>query len=250
LLNSHSIGIYRQVVWLNRHKLAGSRYFILEDYPVEITNKRKLLYPAFKAAQRSADFTQVSLTVDRLIVDGQTFTVDNMQQLPDSLQPANTAVVETEDTVVFFTRNAIFSNLHPMAIMIEGQNFSCNEQFYQYRKALFFNDQVAARKIKSETNPYIMMSIARDIKGYKHGVWMKQARKSLMRANEAKYEQHERARLALQATGSKKLGEASSNKVFGTGVGLFSKKAADQNAWSGSNMMGSILEEIRNKMFS
>jgi ribA/ribD-fused uncharacterized protein len=180
-------------------------------------------------------------------LDGQTFTVENMDNLPKSLQPESAATIQTNDTIVFFTHNAIFSNLYSMEINIDGQKFSCNEQYYQYKKAIFFNDHEAAARIKAETNPYNMMSIAKNIRGYKHHIWMKQAKNILTCANEAKYAQNERARSALQSTGTKKLGEASSNKTFGTGVGLYSKKATDHSAWNGDNMMGSILEAIRSK---
>ena len=239
----------RHDVWQNRHKLAGSSCYILEDYPQEINKKRKLLYPAFKAAQRQTEFHDVKLKVDKLMINGKTFTVDNMNQLPKCLQPENAAVTETEDVVVFFTKNAIFSNLHPIDIQIEGHTYNCNEQYYQSSKALFFNDEDAAAEIKKETDPYNMIQISKTIKGYKHTVWENQSRKVLIRANEAKYRQSEKASQKLQATGTRRLGEASADKTFGTGVGLFSKKATDQGAWVGTNMMGSILEEIRDKLF-
>ena len=78
---------------------------------------------------------------------------------------------------------------------------------------------------------------------------MKQARKFLTSANKANFSQNEKAKIALQSTGTRKLGESSSNKTLGTGVNLFSKKATDQSSWTGENLMDSIVEEIREKLF-
>jgi ribA/ribD-fused uncharacterized protein len=221
----------------------------MEDYPQEVTARRKQLLPAFKAALRSPQlFTEPKLRVDKLIVGGKTYTVENMHRLPPELQPQNTAVIHTDHSVVFFTRNAIYSNLHPLNIKIDGKVFNCNEQFFQFSKAIFFNDLEAADRIMAERDPYKMMNIAKAIKGYNHTRWLQEARKYLTMANEAKYAQNANARQALLATKKKKIGEASANVIYGTGIGLLSKKASDVTAWTGQNMMGSILEEVRAKI--
>ena len=235
----------REAVWAARFKLAGTNKWIMEDFPEEVMAKRKALYPAFKAAQRSTEINKVSMKVDKLCIDGRLFTVDEIHKLPSFLQPDKTAVISTDDAVVFFTKSAIFSNLHPLPIYIDGVNYSCNEHYFQHSKALMFKDFETASKIKSSTDPYEMMQLAKTIKGYKHSQWMQHAKQILKRANEAKYSQNEAARDALLATGGKQIGEASTNKFYGIGLGLFSKKATDTSAWTGKNLMGTILTEIR-----
>ena len=236
----------RERVWNSRYELSKTNAWLMEDYPQEILQKRKTLYPALKAAQRSPEIKNASLQVDKLILDGKVFTTNNMHELPRFLQPDKAAVIETDDAMVFFTRHAIFSNLRPMAIKVEDENFNCNEHYFQYSKAKVFNDDVTAAKLKTETDPYKMMSLGRQVKGYRHQKWLQQAKGVLKRANEAKYRQNEKAKDALLSTGNRKLGEASSNKIYGTGVGLFSKKATDVLSWEGQNIMGEILTEIRN----
>jgi predicted NAD-dependent protein-ADP-ribosyltransferase YbiA (DUF1768 family) len=71
---------------------------------------------------------------------------------------------------------------------------------------------------------------------------------TLFTANQAKYSQNQSAKAALLATGNKVLGEASSNKLYGTGIGLFSKDAADCSKWTGKNLMGKILSDIRDRL--
>jgi ribA/ribD-fused uncharacterized protein len=240
----------KERAWKSRFDLANieipaTNLWITEDYPPEIQKKRKALYPALRAAKRSTTVTNASLNVDKLLVDGKTYTTNNMHKLPDFLQPHNTSAIETEDVVVFFTKDAIFSNLHPTQIRVDGELFSCNEHYFQYTKAKIFDDQATAAKIKAESNPYNMMSLGKQVKGYRHQRWLQEAKGVLKRANEAKYHQNESTKAALISTGRKKLGEASANKLYGTGVGLYSKKATDTSCWTGQNMMGDILTKIR-----
>jgi ribA/ribD-fused uncharacterized protein len=241
----------REQVWQSRFDISKScktnNIWIMQDFPEEVKSKRQTLMPALKAALRSPHVKKASLQVDKLIIDSKPYTVESMHRLPPFLQPDQTSVIYSDlhNTVVFFTKAAIFSNLHPLPIRIDGREFSCNEQFFQYSKALHFGDQEIAQKILQESNPYQMMSLAKSIKNFKHAVWQEQAERTLMRANEVKYRQHDVARDALLATGQKKLGEASSNKFYGTGIGLLSNDACDSTKWSGKNLMGCILTKIR-----
>lgn len=197
----------REKAWLARSELGKENIWLMEDFPQEVLAKRKLLYPAFKAAQRSTEIKSVNLKADKLCVDGQTFTVDQMHKLPPPLKPDRAAVIETDSTVVFFTKHAIFSNLYPLPIRIGNHIYNCNEQYLQHSKATMFGDSNIANKIKDETDPYAMMSLAREIKGYKHGQWLQQVKKILKSANEAKYRQNDLAKDALLATGNKLLGK-------------------------------------------
>jgi len=144
----------------------------------------------------------------------------------------------------------MLSNFHPKEVKIQGVAYSCNEQYFQYKKAVLFNDEQIAGKILEETDPYKMMTLARQIKTYKHSTWLQHVEQILLQANEAKYRQHVTAKTALLATGSKKLGEASSNSLYGTGVSLYSKNATDHSRWTGKNLMGGILTKIRDSLKS
>jgi ribA/ribD-fused uncharacterized protein len=97
-------------------------------------------------------------------------------------------------------------------------------------------------------DPYEMMSLVRKIKNYNHSVWTKLAEKVPMKANSVKYSQNPDASAALIATGQKRLGEASTNTFYGTGVGLFAKDPGDFSKWKRKNIMGNILTKIRDSL--
>ncbi|XP_071095443.1 uncharacterized protein [Haliotis cracherodii] len=52
-------------------QLKVEEYYVKEQFPEEIEERRKLLYPARRAANRAGD--RVALTVDRLYVNGQRY---------------------------------------------------------------------------------------------------------------------------------------------------------------------------------
>lgn len=144
--------------------LKKENIWITQDFPEEIKTNRQILLPALKAAYRSSNYKNVNLKLDKLVIDNITYTVDNMSTLPQDLQPDKTSVIETEQSIVFFTKNAIFSNLHPLPITIDGESFNCNEQYFHYKKATQFGDLETAQKIKQETNPYEMMNLAKKLR--------------------------------------------------------------------------------------
>ena len=59
---------------------------------------------------------------------------------------------------------------------------------------------------------------------------------------------HADARQALLDTGNRRIGEASPDTQYGTGVHISSPKATDSSTWSGKNLMGRILSEIREEL--
>ena len=77
----------RDNVWQNRTKLKNTNYWISEDFPQEIQRDRKILYPILRAAQNAvknpdSGIQKVSLNVDKLILNGRTFTINDIDRLP------------------------------------------------------------------------------------------------------------------------------------------------------------------------
>ena len=238
----------RNRVWTAKTKLSKDLgIWIMEDFPEIIRKRRRILQFTLKAARQSGMYRNVSLKLDKLVLDNRQYSVNTLKFLPKDLQPENTAISETEDTVVFLTHNAIFSNLHPTPVVIDGREYKCNEQYLQYTKATVFNDQTTAKKILNETDPYNIMNLAKEIKGYHHTTWMKQVKEVLTNANTFKYEQNQVAREALLATNGKWIGEASTGALYGTGIGFLSDDANTYAKWTGNNMMGKILMDIRRR---
>lgn len=76
----------REAVWNSRTNLTGSKYFSSEDYPLEILQARKILYPILRAALKLAEnplsgIKKVSPSLDKLILNGKVYTIADLSKL-------------------------------------------------------------------------------------------------------------------------------------------------------------------------
>jgi ribA/ribD-fused uncharacterized protein len=184
-------------------------------------------------------------------VNNKQYSVNDIDKLPACLHPEKTATkTDTVSNVVaFYSRNAIFSNLNTkFPFKIEGHVYNCPEQYYHTCKAIHFNDRETADKIKQTADPMKQLELGKSVKNYNHRSWMQKAEQVLKNANIAKYKQNNEAKRVLLATGNATLAESSPNKDWGTGLRLHDNDATNPSVWSGKNLMGGILMDIRNSL--
>jgi ribA/ribD-fused uncharacterized protein len=217
----------------------------MEDYPYVVKQNRKRLEPILKIAKQSPEIKSATLKQDQLFINGKKFTVNDLDSLPTCIHPNTVATVKNKNAIVFFSPNATFSNFHPLEITLKGKIYSCNEQYYQSEKAIFFGDTETAAKIMDTTDPYDHLALGKKVKGFKEDVWSGHAVNVLKEANFAKYDQHPKARQYLLSTGSLVIGEASRDTFFGIGLPIKDPNVCDTKTWKGQNKMGMILAEIR-----
>ena len=233
-------------VWDKRSQLKNSNIRMSQDFPAEINRERRILYPIFKKAKSTEAYKTAQLKVNKLFINNKMFTCKNLSELPEVLRPENLATKRGKGVTIFSSRSSLLSNLYSDAsITIEGKSYVSTEQYFQHQKALHFSDDKLASQIMLEVDPYKIMSLGYKVKDYKEELWMQDARKILFKANMAKFTQNDAARNALLATGKDTLGEATLNPVYGIGLNLHDPAALDFSRWTGQNLFGRILEEIR-----
>ena len=166
--------------------------------------------------------------------------------MPPKLRPENLATKRENGVTVFSSRSSFLSNLYSEAkIQIDGQFYDSTEQYYQHQKATFFNDDKIASEIMSESDPYKIMRLGYQIKGFNEFTWSPNIHTTLYKANLAKFTQVQAARDALLATGHDNIGEATKNAKFGIGFSLQEPEALDPGQWTGENLFGRILQDVR-----
>jgi len=245
----------REMVWRKRFSLKGSKLWILEDYPAEIQAARRRLYPIMRAAQseaRDSGITRkVSLSLDKLILDGKVFTINDLHNLPTNLRPGNISSKTTGDVTVFYTRNSVLSNFYmDTPFKVDGVSYNCAEQYIQNAKALLFDDEETAYKIMRAKTSNEQCQLGKKVKGYNEQKWMRAAEDVLSKANLAKFDQNEHARNTLLQTESNVLGEASKNKKWGIGLSLNDANVTNPQHWDGKNIFGQVLEKVRRQIRS
>lgn len=243
----------REEVWKARTKLSKSNVWISEDFPPEIKRERQILLPIFRSAQNQPGITSCSLKVNKLYINNKQFSVETLSQLPEHLKPENLCKKSDDSSkvTVFFRKESLLSNFNTSTpVNIEGTTFNCVEQYFQHEKALFFKKDSKAAEIKRNLDPRSQKRIGDQIKGSvpENESWLDKAKHVMKNAVKAKMDQNALARQALLNTNTHKLGEASRDRTWGTGIPLHHKNATNTNFWSGKNLMGEILMELRDSM--
>ena len=129
-------------------------------------------------------------------------------------------------------------------------SFESSEEFYHVAKARKYGDKQAEDRIRAARTPAAKKAAARGIRGYKADEWHKDGAERAMRtALRAKFSQNPVHRDFLLSTKGKRLVEASHTDGF-SGIKLdLSSHGAWQKVhsvtYSGENMLGRLLEEVR-----
>ena len=241
----------RQYILENRNCLPnGIR--VREDFPDEIEDRRRVLKPILYMAKKNGSYrNKVHLSVDKLIVNNRAFTFapkNNLNELPEDLKPEKAAEVEDETTLAFFGQNSHFSNFHPAPFSVEGEKFSCSEQYIQHAKAKLFDDDIAATRIKATSSPYRMKELGSRVRNFDKQKWSENAPQIARKALWNKFNQNAHLKKRLLSTKDKVLVEATKEKLWGCGIGLHETGCLDKQNWSSQGIMGEALVYIRQKL--
>ena len=175
---------------------------------------------------------------------------NNLDQLPESLKPEKVAEKSNQDTLVFFGQNSHFSNFHAAKFTVDNRQYSCSEQYIQSQKASLFNDDVAEHRIMSTGSPYQMKKIGGTVRNFEFKKWSEEAPKIAKKCLMAKFSQNSHLKQRLINTGDRNLAEATKEKLWGCGVGLFEDGCLDSSRWRSRGIMGDILISIRDALRS
>ena len=131
-------------------------------------------------------------------------------------------------------------------------HFFNSEQYFMYIKAITFGDNEIAEEILLKgKNPKAAKALGRKVKNYDDKVWNEKRYQVMVDANMLKYSQNEDLKkLLLNKTfEGKHFCEASPlDTIWGLGVGE-SEALDDQSNWKGQNLLGKVLDEVREKLY-
>lgn len=242
----------RDDIWENRWRLRGSGFVLKEDYPSVYEERRRILLPHFFAAKNDkAKFGKVDIVVDKLLVKGRLYTVDQLNELPDGLRPDQICTRSANGFTLFFGRQSIFSNFYPAKFKVDNTDYNCSEQFYQVRKAEFYNDEQSAAKIMATDDPANHYKLGKEIKGYAENKarWFSgPALRAMEKAVCEKFKQNPQLETALKSSQGLLVEASKSDDFWGIGLGINHKQATTKSMWKGQNKLGSLLTALRDAM--
>ena len=241
-------------VFARRERLRGSGKFITRVFAPQVEANRRKLAPVVRAVFDHKDTLpvdqkkayKIKYVDDRLMINGKTFTVENLSDLPNEVNIKKLFTPETDSHVYFWSSLSPLSNHHRADMMIEGIHYNCVEQYIMYQKATLFKDTVTATRVMKEDEPTKQKQLGKDVHGFRGPMWTQQCQDIVRIGLRAKFTQNQDLRDQLLATGTKVLAEANPNDGFwGVGLRLSDPAIHEEKNWKGKNILGKLLAEIR-----
>ena len=192
--------------------LKDSGFWLKEDYPKEMVERRQVLLPIYKEAKHLK--MNAKFNVDKLFVDGKEITLDNLQALPIELsQETINSPIINEAVQAFFHEPSPFSNFHPANFELNGLKYKNSEQYFFYKKAELANDKASMVAIMSAKSPQDVKRI-----GEKMVInpvdWRAESKNIMYEGCKAKFSQNPRLAQYLLNTGERVLVEASKKDKY------------------------------------
>ena len=227
-------------------KTKTPQLFIIQDWPKEIEDRRRTLLPFMHRAHEAR--LKAWLIVDKLIVEGKSYTVDNIDTLPDVTKPKKFSTLDTENCYLQYGRYAPFSTFNEEQFVMNKHTYFTIEQAVQHIKALKFKDISSARLILNERDPFLARQLGRKVSNYDIDQWKTDFREIMTEIVKAKIDQHSSPKTLLLETGDKKIGICGLRDNFwGIGLSISGEAAKDHSNWKGENKLGKILSDLRAK---
>ena len=237
-------------VWQKRSLLKGTSFMIREDFPLEIINRRKLMYPLYIEARKRDSASR--LIADKITYNKRTYSYQKAQELAQTLHFFEKGIIKGEDYIAFHGRASIYSNFFPCSLKLGETNYSCAEQLYQHERCLFHGDARAARSVMLQTDPVDMKKIGRATafkNPKREDQWIKQdARKTMETAVRLKFSQNDILLSELKKTTQKFVEANQYDSVWGIGLPITDKNVLNPGNWKGTNWLGETLTVVRSKL--
>ena len=149
---------------------------------------------------------------------------------------------------VFFW-GGICSQWYSSWFEIDGQKYSCAEQYMMYKKALLFEDEDVANAIMRTQNPMEQKALGRKVRGFDKDKWEEVCREYVYEANYAKFTQNPDLLFELVSYGDRDIVEASpEDPIWGIGMHETNPDIFDRTKWKGTNWLGEAIMRVRDTL--
>ena len=172
------------------------------------------------------------MIADKLIINGTSFSVNDIHSLPLDLAAYKAAEKSNETHLVFAGELSPYSNLHKSPFTINGQLYHSSEQWIQYQKALGFGDSYTANLILQCETALDCNRLSYQIKGVDNNKWKSDSYELCFDGVRENFLQNPSLLSLLKTTSPKVLAEVMMDWLWGTGINLRDTCALDMEKWS------------------
>ena len=231
---------------LKNKKLLSKGIFVDKCYSVETERERKRLRPILSAARRLEEYRgKCKLEGTELIIRGKKYSLNNLSELPQNLNPEVVSSRQDASHYGFFGEFNPLSNFHPAVFTCNGTKYNHTEQFIQATKASFANDTESLDAILSTTSALKCKELGRTIKNCNVHDWNSKAKELCYPGLLCKFQQNPGLAAFLKNTGDKTLLEGCYDTVWGNGIPLSSEECIMTAKYKNQGIQGEMLEMVR-----
>lgn len=234
---------------INKNKPRDEPFlWVNDDVSDETRQNRKAVRDVAALAKVQGCSATIKVHGDGIIVDSNKYKHSDLDLLPPKLSLAN-AKSRVEDTGIYFQGEwSPFSNyFHSRFVDDQGQWYESVEQAFQHKKASSHGKSLIACKILKTRNNTEIRNLSKQIQTKK--AWLDEEEGLMEMLVKCKFTQNDDLRKQLIMTGNKQMHEATVDPKWGTGADL-SSKALQSGEWSGKDLLGRILERVRDHLLS
>lgn len=234
----------RDTVIENRKHLKGTGLIISEDYGPELNKDEAELRPILRLAKKSD--SNAFLKQGTLTYKGHKFKPSQINAMNLNLKEIHEEY--TAHAILFNGKYSPLSTMHKSDFFDATYNltFESAEQCFQYHKCIEKKNETLANKILQSRDGYEARFIG---KGIETDMKWNQTKGVELMERVMKFKFAKEPMISeLRRTNNLILAEASYDKVWGIGIPLRSPEAKNMDNWTGQNLLGKILTQIRNDL--
>ena len=234
--------------FLSGKRKLPSGIFANEELPPHIKKTRDRLLPIYHLAKSLPEYRdKCRLTGDKLVINGISYRIEDISKLPPDLAAFKSSEKSNDTHLVFAGELSPYSNFHPSPFIINGQTFHSSEQWVQYQKALTFGNSYTANQILQTDTALECKRLSHNINGVDNEKWKSVGYELCFDGIREKFLQNPPLLAMLKTMTPKTLAEATTDRLWGTGVRLRDRSALDTGKWSGVGWLSRMLITIRDE---
>lgn len=213
----------------------------LTDKNRKIRQKIRLI-AKFASAQGYKD---VKAKGNKLILDGRSFNEKELTLLPSGLRIENVVTRNVGLGIGFYGEHLYLSNQFPSRIRMNGLRFLCAEQAFYYFKGIICQYEDTSLEIMKMIDPNEMKVLGERIPTCTE--WERKKEKLMKSVLLHKFDQNQVLKEKLINTGKYSLLECATDMYWSPGQVLDSPNWNKSFNYKGTNRLGHLLEEIRDR---
>ena len=181
----------------------------------------------------------------KLVINGTRYTLNNLHKLPEDLSAYKASERQNDECLAFHGEFSPLSNFHLSPFKIGNLRFHCTEQYIQYKKAMYFGDNLTANQIVQCADAFEVKRLGYRVTGFDRQQWKEHGYDLCIEGIRAKFQQNHNLMMLLKSTGNKTMVEATKDRLWGTRIPLRDQRVLDPESWYNTSWMLTMLATIR-----